>query len=276
MVLLGKRCKEAFSKIGEKGMILTMTTCFHINGRFANVQKFVDSFQKFHPLSKDGAVFSPYFDKVVFINDVNVNDQHQIVPHPEEEYYRSYFREVLPEVELIEKTLPSDKGQARSLNILIEKYLRHNDYKYWVHWEDSWVLSRPLFPEVVDIMDKSPEVHQIQLTDDWGNDPKNKTEHCFIIKNQASPEEIKRGIYRKLDALDLSKWPTFSLRPSINRLSFFCEKMYPFYFLEDPRLWPIWFEWEFARNFCRCGGVKAIPHKPFVSRVGGHKHSYSA
>lgn len=281
--------KERFQSAGDRKMILTMTTCLHKKGRFENVQKFIQSFQQHHPLSEKGSVFQPYFDKVVFINEVEVDEedeQNRIVSSPDNDRYTSYFKKVVPEVELIQKTRSYEKGQARSLNILIDRFLRQGNYKYWVHWEDSWVIVRPLFPEVVSIMDQSPDVHQLQLTDDWMAHDQSKNhnsvrasadsveKNCRIIKNPYTMQEMERGVYDKLKDLDISRWPTYSLRPSINRLSFFQHEMHPFYFLEDPRLWPIWFEWEFARNFCRCGGVKAVAHKPFASRVPNHEHTY--
>lgn len=245
-------------------IILTMTTFMDKDNRLQNFQQFIHSFQEHHPSKyNDGSIFKGYVGKVVVINEAGSND------------YTNFMKKNFPEIIFIQKDA-KDQGQARSLNILIEKFLlRDKSLRYWIHWEDSWVVDRPLFPDLVDIMEKSPQVSQLQLTNDWRKGTsRSNTGHCIII--HPDPElGMDMNVYQKLDTLDISKWHLYSLRPSIHRLSFFQEKLYPFYFLEDRNLWPIWFEWEFARHFVRCGGIKAISHHVYASRIPNHKHSYA-
>lgn len=200
--------------------------------------------------------------------------QEVIVINEWDENYLSYIdlmKKHYPQIRFIQKSR-EDQGQARSLNILIRDHLLHCPHKYWIHWEDTWVCSRPLLPDVITMMEKNPQVAQLQLTDDW-----KKMQHSTPLPDITilhPPHKDDKSIYER-DQLEIGTWPLFSLRPSINRLSFFQRHANDFYFLEDPYLWPLRFEWEFGRIFLRNKGVKAITNKPYARRVGGHKSTYT-
>lgn len=228
--------------------IITMTTYLGFEDRSHTIGKILD------PLVRSG-------QEIVVINEWD----EQCARHVE------FMKVNFPSVKFIQKT-PQDKGQARSLNILIRDYLLHSNKKYWVHWEDTWVCTRPLFPEVVRLMDANPHVSQLQLTNDWNKMPHQaRTKDITILKPLGHHE---KSIY-EVEKIEVGTWPLFSLRPSINRLSFFQRHGRDFYFLEDPNLWPLRFEWEFGRIFLRNKGVKAVVNKPFAKRVENHKSTYS-
>jgi hypothetical protein len=231
--------------------IITMTTYLGFEDRFDHLDKILK------PLDATGQT-------IVVINEWDENC-HTYVGFMETHY---------PEVVFIQKP-EEDKGQARSLNILVRDYLLHSDKKYWVHWEDTWVATRPLLPDLVYLMDQHPQVSQLQVTDDWKKMPPSHTiekNDITIIKPQ---HPYHQDVYEMKDRITLDEWPLFSLRPSINRLSFFQRHANDFYFLEHPHMWPLLFEWEFGRIFLRNKGVKAITNQPYAKRIKGHRSTYA-
>lgn len=231
--------------------IITMTTYLGFEDRFDHLDKILE------PLAATGQT-------IVVINEWDENCH----------TYVGFMKTHYPEVVFIQKP-EEDKGQARSLNILVRDYLLHSDKKYWVHWEDTWVATRPLLPDLVHLMDKHPQVSQLQVTDDWKKMPPSHTiekNDITIIKPQ---HRYTEDVYEMKDRITLDEWPLFSLRPSINRLSFFQRHGNDFYFLEHPHLWPLLFEWEFGRIFLRNRGVKAITNKPYAKRIKGHRSTYA-
>lgn len=228
--------------------IITMTTFMGFENRFQTIPMILD------PLVRTG-------QEIVIINEWSENSH----------VYINFMKKHYPKVKFIQKS-NNDKGQARSLNILVRDYLLHSSKKYWIHWEDTWICSRPLIPELVDLMEKYPQISQLQITDDWQK-IKNKKD-LGMIEIIIPQHDYTRNIY-EMEQLELGTWPLFSLRPSINRLSFFQRHGTDFYFLEDPYMWPLRFEWEFGRIFLRNKGVKAITKKSYAKRIQGHKSTYS-
>jgi hypothetical protein len=120
-------------------------------------------------------------------------------------------------------------------------------------------------------MDENPTVSQLQLTGDWKKPT--DTDGLTILQ---PPKDIDATISAyEVSPSEMSAWPLFSLRPSINRLSFFQRHAKDFYFLEHPHLWPIRFEWEFGRTFLRNGGVKAVTNRAHAIRIRHHKSTYA-
>jgi len=231
--------------------LITMTTYLGFDDRFAHLDKILK------PLAATGQT-------VVVINEWDDNCQ----------TYVDFMKHHYPQVRFIQKT-KEDSGQARSLNILVRDYLLHSDKKYWVHWEDTWVSTRPLLPDLVHLMDQNPQVAQLQVTDDWKKMSPSHTiekKDITILKPQ---HDYTKDVHEMKDRITLEQWPLFSLRPSINRLSFFQRHSNDFYFLEHPHMWPLLFEWEFGRIFLRNKGVKAITNKPFAKRIKGHRSTYA-
>ena len=228
--------------------IITLTTFMGFEDRARSIVEVLD------PLVRSG-------QEIIVINEWNDRCQEHV------EFMKTNY----PYVKFIQKTL-KDKGQARSLNILIRDYLLHSDKKYWVHWEDTWTCTRPLFPEIVRVMDANPQVSQLQLTNDWNMMPyQSRNKDITILK----PLHYHEKTIYDVEQIEVGTWPLFSLRPSINRLSFFQRHGRDFYFMEDPNLWPLRFEWEFGRIFLRNKGIKAVANKPFAKRINNHKSTYS-
>lgn len=250
LVFLWKKQTECYSRGSTPSCIITMTTFMGFEDRFKNIDEILK------PLVATG-------QEVVVINEWD-NNYH---------VYVAFMSANYPCVHFIQKT-KEDYGQVRSLNILIRDHLLGSRKKYWIHWEDTWVCTRPLLPGLVDLMEKNPNVAQLQATDDWKDVPPDHTIDLNDIKILKPQHIHNKDIYEMMEKITLETWPLFSLRPSINRLSFFQRHSNDFYFLENPHLWPLRFEWEFGRIFLRNKGVKAITKKPYARRVKDHKSTY--
>lgn len=246
--MVWKKQEEHYS---SSSCIITMTTYMGFEDRFHHIDKIIK------PLVATG-------QQIVVINEWDVNHQ----------FYIDFMRNHHPEIVFIQKS-KEDSGQARSLNILIRDYLLHSEKKYWIHWEDTWVVTRPLLPDLVHFMEKHPHVSQLQATDDWKKMPLQQMIDLEDITILLPQHHHDKNIYEMMDTISLETWPLFSLRPSINRLSFFQRHANDFYFLEHPYLWPLRFEWEFGRVFLRNKGVKAITKKSYAQRIKGHKSTYA-
>lgn len=231
--------------------IITMTTYMGFEDRFEHIDKVLK------PLVATR-------QEVVVINEWDENYK----------TYIDFMRKNYPQVRFIQKNR-EDNGQARSLNLLVRDCLLHSEKKYWVHWEDTWIATRPLLPDLVQHMDHHPQVAQLQVTDDWKKMPSGQTHDFQDITVLLPQYRYDKDIYEMMDEMALQPWPLFSLRPSINRLSFFQRHANDFYFLEHPHMWPLRFEWEFGRIFLRNKGIKAITNKPYAKRVHGHRSTYA-
>lgn len=230
--------------------IITMTTYMGFQNRFQTISLVLD------PLVQTR-------QEIIVINEWDENNNVYI------EFMRKYY----PQVHFIQKT-KQDQGQARSLNILIRDYLLHSKKKYWIHWEDTWLCTQSLYPDLVRIMEKNPTISQLQVTDDWKNISSSHKMDLDDIHIIIPSHQYTKNVYEE-EQVDVGKWPLFSLRPSINRLSFFQRHGTDFYFLEDPYMWPLRFEWEFGRIFLRNKGVKAVTKKNYAKRLEQHTSTYS-
>lgn len=235
---------------GSSSCIITLTAYMGFENRFDNIDNVLG------PLVATG-------QEIIVINEWDHNYTS----------YIDFMKKNYPNVRFIQKT-KDDNGQARSLNILVRDHLLYSTKKYWIHWEDAWVCARPLLPDLVRIMDEHPQITQLQATDDWKEVSPKQTTDLGDAKILIPQHNYDKDIYEAINQVSLDSWPLFSLRPSINRLSFFQRHARDFYFLEDPHLWPIRFEWEFGRIFLRNNGVKAITKKPYAKRTAGCKSTY--
>jgi hypothetical protein len=66
------------------------------------------------------------------------------------------------------------------------------------------------------------------------------------------------------------KWPLYSIRPSINRVSDFTFGK----FSENPKFWPLKFEIEFGNRWMKQNNIKAIFVEGPVTRKKTHVSSY--
>jgi hypothetical protein len=178
---------------------------------------------------------------------------------------------------MIQKTA-NQQGQASSMNIILDEI---RPYKYWIHWEDSWFPRRECLQRAIDIMDTT-DITQLQMTQhkevpNWLDEGEHRVEcnpaFCRIYASekiapflQQEPAELRN---RWDDSMRY--WPLYSLLPSINRASFYTYGYFP----TDPSLWPILFEWDYARRWYWRGGKKAVlPDGPVIRRKN-HISTYS-
>jgi len=251
-------CKENFrSFVRNEEYILTMTATMGFHNRFQYVVDIIKSLQQKNTFKS--CLF-------VIINEWT-SDQ-------DSSFFTAYMAENFPDIHFIQKNR-NDQGQARSLNILIRDYLLDGRYKYWIHWEDTWLCKKTFFPELIETMNENKDIVQLQLTADWLDDvsPKHQLERGNNIVVLIPQTKHLKSIF-EIDNINVDTWPLFSLRPSINRLSFYQQNTQDFYFIEDPHQWPLRFEWEFGRIFLRNKGVKAVVKSHYAERVKGYKSTY--
>ena len=234
-------------------------TCYLAkNGKYEELVTALESIQKYADIS---------FKHFVIINEHDIkNTENQI----------NLIKKRFPEIKFINKS-ESDKGQARSLNIILDM-LKESKCKYWIHWEEGWYLTgtnRKLFKDACQVMESNPHLSQLQLTNDWRNLEKSrlsiKKDYIEVLPFRPisyfpwnSYRHLKK--YRK-------QWPLYSLRPSINRTADFVAIGK---FDESPLKWPFEFEcdygFRFLANGCRKGILKKFNND--VKRNPKHISTY--
>jgi len=192
--------------------------------------------------------------------------------------------EKYPFIEVIQKT-KENIGQARSLNIILEKIKK---YTYWIHWEESWYCKLPCLNRMFDVMHNT-NITQLQCTQENGmpswirSNPNlhplsktiNGTEFYELNPNSAETyENLNKKIsefYKNFSSF-INNWPLYSLRPSTNRVS-----GYKFGdFSTQPEYWPFRFEWDFGRRWLLAGNTKAVlPDGPIMRNEESHVSTWS-
>eukprot|EP00928_Gymnodinium_smaydae_P054326 TRINITY_DN3811_c0_g6_i1.p1 TRINITY_DN3811_c0_g6~~TRINITY_DN3811_c0_g6_i1.p1 ORF type:complete len:360 (-),score=27.59 TRINITY_DN3811_c0_g6_i1:83-1162(-) len=129
-------------------------------------------------------------------------------------------------------------GQAASLNMVLNQL---HDYKYWLHWEESWHVDESKFISdawfsVYDFLDKHPEVGQLKFHKLGYDLHDHKTilsfgniEFCVEAVPQAELQ-----------------WSPFSLRPSLNLV---VHALNAGYFDRDPEKRRVTFEQEWGNRW---------------------------
>jgi hypothetical protein len=177
------------------------------------------------------------------------------------------------------------KGQATSMNLILDELCNGGPYKLWIHWEETWYCSAPCLDRMFDIMDADASITQLQATRLKGQanwlDSKNPkearetgagTKYVVIKPTAATREYAQKGVGEWSNEF-FPNWPLYSLLPSINRAELYRRVGS---FSTDPALWPIKFEWDFGRRWLLGGGTKAVlPDGPVVRDEGAHKSTYS-
>jgi hypothetical protein len=200
---------------------------------------------------------------------------------PPHENPRARIEAIHPGLEYIQKG-PDRRGQAGTLNLILE---RARAYDYWIHWEESWECTRPFLAEAVDVM-RSTDLVQVQLTPDWMDVGAGRIVHAATgagaryARILAHPRTLALVRGKRADdyaaiagrAGMAMAWPLFSLRPGINRAAFCCD-VGPF--SEDPRHWPIGFEWEYAARWLDQGGTKGVLLPHVARRQPNHVSTYA-
>jgi hypothetical protein len=187
------------------------------------------------------------------------------------------MRQKYPFIQFIQKTA-GQKGQAKGLNMILDII---KDYKYWFHWEETWNTRAPFIARTINTMNKNTDITQLQLTynnnkADW-SDVEEERKHCNGDLCRIDPhKKTPQFLHKNPDKLDLKSlvpyWPLYSLRPSINRVSFYMSDVGKF--PEDPKLWPYLFELHYSIRWLAAGAVKAIYTDPPVYRQSEHISTY--
>jgi hypothetical protein len=247
------------SHIVRKRTIFTCTTFFDFEkqDRWESFQRCITKIHHYHTFLG--------IDHWVIVNEYSATPKQDWVQRMAATY---------PYMTFIQKS-EDQKGQAASLNIILEHI---KPYDYWIQWEDSWYPERAFLDRAYMIMN-STNLTQIQFTKlkgtvNWLDIPKERQiNHNSYIEVKAVADidtYLDRSPY-DYDHKWAKSWPLFSLLPSINRVSHIHSLGT---FSTDPVLWPIKFEWDFARHWYRAGGTKAVlPDGPAIR--SGHISTYS-
>jgi len=254
---------EGFESPNERnGIVFTCTTFFdyRTKDRWDRFCRAIDTIKEYHSpntLSKirKWVVVNEYSDK------------------PSEDWGKK-MKDRYPSIEFYQKN-KDEKGQARSMNIILKKI---RDAELWIHWEESWEVRKTLLDDAIDFMNTEKDITQLQFTFHDGKvswlNVEDKRIHCSgrLCKIDPIDETYKKcnlGPY-KFDNEFYDSWPLYSLLPSINRAKHY-ENLTDF--SEDPKLWPIKFEWEFGCRWLK-GAVKAVLKDGPVWRPGKHTSTY--
>ena len=182
-----------------------------------------------------------------------------------------------PFMEMIQKTA-KQKGQAASMNIILNEI---RPYDLWIHWEDAWFPKRECLQRAFDIMDTT-DITQLQMTQhkdvpNWLDKGEHRIECTPSVCRIYASDNIEQFLHKEPTELhdswdeSMRYWPLYSLLPSINRASFYTFGT----FSTDPALWPVIFEWDYARRWYLRGGKKAVlPDGPVIRRKN-HVSTYS-
>ena len=253
IIIILKNKKESYTD--KKKILFTCTSYISLEDKFEELYKALVLFFKFNDYNS--------IDRFIIINEYSKIDTTNKI---------NFLKEKFPEVDFIQKKR-NEKGQANSLNIIIT-ILRENNYDYWIQWEESWFPNRNFIKDAIEIMSES-NIDQLQFTNDWFNWVEKERRHEFKkyieidkIPGNYSDENINFWDWKK----DITKWPLYSLRPCINRVS----TMLPLgYFNTSKEKWPVQFEFEYAYKWVQQGLKKGIMKNPPVERKENRKSTYS-
>jgi len=250
--------------ISNKKIIFTVTTFFDFKkeDKWATFCNGMDSIFKYHP----------NIDSFIDFYIINEYD-----PNPREDWEEK-LKHKYPFMKLIQK--PEElKGQGKSLNLILDLI---TTYEYWVHWEEAWFATRGFLFEAIQIMDIT-DITQLQFTAEnnvthWQE--KIAVDDCYLVPNNIPYCIIKYNIddyplpdlYSEFTHEDWMsvKWPLYSIRPSINRVSDYTFGK----FSENPKFWPLKFEMEFGNRWMKRNNVKAIFADGPVTRKSTHVSTY--
>ncbi|HKM52437.1 MAG TPA: hypothetical protein VJY33_03445, partial [Isosphaeraceae bacterium] len=224
----------ALDKYRERPVLLTMSSFMSRGKRRAETLAAVSSLLGAHAQEEQRLL-----REVIVINEYDANRR---------EDFGHAVRQVCPRVEFIQKG-PNQRGQARTLNMILDRLA---GYEYWIHWEESWVCTKPFIARALDVM-TTTDLIQLQVTNNWldvGSDrlrPSATAEGTRFVR--VLPHSRTADLIRGVDVAGYDRlisqvgfgqgWPLYSLLPSINRAAF-CREVGRFD--EDGRLWPFKFE----------------------------------
>jgi len=244
--------------------IFTCTTFFDFKtgDRWDRFCAAMDSLVKFHTpatLSRIG--------RWVIINEYSPNSTVDWCQRVEERY---------PWMECIQKGA-WQKGQAYSMNLCLSLIAGS---EFWIHWEEAWETRATFLDDAFAAMESS-DITQLQFTYndgtvnwlDVGPERIQCGERvCRIAAAATTGEQVKRSPM-DLDKEMMKAWPLYSLLPSINRVR---DYLWLGDFSENPQLWPVKFEWDYARRWWARGNKKAVLSDGPVFRPGKHTSTYAS
>lgn len=259
-IFINSKQKEGFK---TQDTIFTCTTFldFKAGDRWNRFCKAMDSLQKYHDEDTLGRIGA-----WIVVNEYSEN--------PKEDWAEK-ISERYPFVEFIQKGA-HQKGQAASMNILLE---RISPYRFWIHWEEAWECRSSFLKDAFYAMDTS-DITQLQFTFhngsvNWmGVDPERIRcvgRACRISGVDGIEKTLDQDPYKDWGMHLIHNWPLYSLLPSINRVDDYAQLGN---FSQDETLWPIKFEWDFARRWYRAGCKKAVLKDGPVWRPGNHISTY--
>jgi len=221
----------------------------------------IDSLQKFHTPATLSRI-----SRWVVINEYSAESKIDWVKKVRERY---------PFIECIQKGA-SQKGQAASMNLCLSIIAGS---RFWIHWEEAWETRATFLDDAFTAMETS-DITQLQFTYNNGTvnwlDVEQSRIHCGerVCRIDAAPDTAN---YTSTSPYEMGKeklkaWPLYSLLPSINRVS---DYLWLGEFSEDPALWPVKFEWDYARRWWARGNKKAVLSDGPVYRPGQHVSTYA-
>ena len=171
---------------------------------------------------------------------------------------------------------PADKGQARSLNLILG-LLRQHRYTYWVHWEESWYCTGRFIDDAMVILDTT-QISQVNLKDNhwhWRDDRRKHLKYTDYSK-YVHIQPRRRRDYQKRRQMpwhdDLNWWPLFSLMPGVDRVAHILRAGE---FDTSASKWPIIFVYEFAHRWLSAGGTVGTLRQSHIQRNPNHRSTYS-
>lgn len=242
-------------------ILFSMTTMLHLPEKEHFVRRALDSFIKHHPHHES------LIDRWLILNEYNEDEK------PNAACALAKIRKDFPFVEIHQKTA-SDRGQARSLNIILDE-LHAGDYAYWLHVEESWYTLRPFVHTAVKALDDHPHLHHLQLYHAayYLNHTHTRISDDVKVVALNSHVDLASADPRNWRAYSLS-WPSYSLRPSLTRVDFL-RKHPELVFDTDPSNFPVIFELDFAIRWQLRGGSMCMLIPEAVERQEGHESTYT-
>ena len=184
------------------------------------------------------------------------------------------LRSEFPRIRFMQKGL-ADKGQARSLNLILD-HLRQHRYTYWIHWEESWYCTGRFIDDTLEILDTT-RISQMSLEDnhwDWRGEGHGHLEYTYYPKYVHIQPKNRRD-YRKRRHVpweeNIHWWPLFSLRPGVDRAAHVLRSGK---FNTAAAKWPVIFEYDFAHKWLSKGGTIGTLRQGHTKRDQNRRSTY--
>jgi hypothetical protein len=232
-------------------ILFTITTYLALDRKFDEVNCALETFFKFENTNK--------IKKYLLINEYHEKDTSHLL---------NQIKKKFPKLIIYQKK-ENEKGQVFSLNIII-KLLKLGDFNYWIQWEEGWFVNQSFIQNGINII-HNENLDQLQFSYmDWHDqDNKIKKNGYYLIPSRGNNyyDNAKSNNERT------GKWPLFSLRPSINRVSKILEIGY-FKKNSPNEMWTQKFEYDYSYKFMEKKGIKGSIIGDYVFRNKNHYSTY--